>query len=244
MLPESLTVPDEACRGLSYKNRWVLRVSDPETVALAAFRIPLETERKAAEDLNLDRQLNYRDGKKFMAWLLAQEYLDVERVAASGRPSQRKGQKVAGPRPNMDRPSPTTAQPQALKAETLAENLNPADAPHNLWHPTPNLTSHSSPRLLLPASDSAHISPKAPPARAAACALPHSCDTARRPLISRPPHRLHVHVGYLETVERVLDTESELKSAFVCRQFLPDPADVKARNGIDLDLEVQLVGVW
>jgi hypothetical protein len=135
MLPESLTVPDEAVRGLKFKSRWVLRVSDPETVALTAFKIPLALEKKAAEDLNTDRPLNYKDGKKFMEWLLKQEYLDVERMDGKGRPSQGPQRKVAGPRPAMDRPAPNLSTPAIPPPPQISQDLNPADAPVKLAHP-------------------------------------------------------------------------------------------------------------
>ena len=134
MIPASLTVPDEAVRGLFYKNRWIICVSDPMTMAVSRFRIPRALEKKAAEDMDMKR-ITHRDGKKFLAWLLAQEYVEVEYIDEHGRPSQRPAQRVVGPRPAMDRPGPTTSVPTVPKPPAPQVDLNPADKPHKLNHP-------------------------------------------------------------------------------------------------------------
>ena len=134
MIPASLTVPDEAARGLYFYNRWLLYVFDPRTVAISQFRIPRLVEKKACEDMDL-RRLSHKDGKRFLEWLLRQEYVECEYVESDGRPSQRPVHRVVGPRPTMDRPAPTTSVPETIKPPAPPVDLNPADKPPKLNHP-------------------------------------------------------------------------------------------------------------
>jgi hypothetical protein len=88
----------------------------------------------AADDLDMNR-LSHTDGKKFLAWLLGREFVGCERVESDGRPSQFPERKVAGPRPNMDRPAPLITTPAIQQPPPAPVDLNPADAPQKLRHP-------------------------------------------------------------------------------------------------------------
>jgi hypothetical protein len=113
---ESLTVPPEAVRGLRYKcPRWLLFVSEPETMSVTKFSIRDETLIAAAYYLQdhpkpgTEKPLKPEDGEAFLRWLLVQDFVRVDQVATEGVPAMFPSFSATGPglNPRITLPSLT-----------------------------------------------------------------------------------------------------------------------------------------
>ena len=106
-------VPPEAVKGLRYKNgTWLLYASDPEPMAVSAFRLRKEALEAAAYEIQKprtwadQRPLTPEDAEKLMDWLLYQPFIRVELVESEGVPSMFPSFLTAGPKPEMSQKPP------------------------------------------------------------------------------------------------------------------------------------------
>lgn len=111
----ALSIPPEAVRGLKYLNgQWQLFASDPEAMAVAAFRISQETLTSAAEDIHRDvhpaKALVAEDGADVLEFLLAQKSIKADLLDTGGLPSLFPGFPGNGPRPTLGMKSPAMAR--------------------------------------------------------------------------------------------------------------------------------------
>jgi len=107
-LPESLTVPPEASRGLRFRQRnWLLYVNDPEPMSVSIFRLSKETVAAAAYEIQdrpkpgEEKPLAPEDGRALLDWLQAQPFVRVELVEPVSAPAMFPSFPSTGPRPNL-----------------------------------------------------------------------------------------------------------------------------------------------
>ncbi len=112
---DCLAAPPEAARGLKcIGGRWQLYVSDPEAVAVAAFRLRQETLTLAAEDIHRDvhppKQLTVEDATELLGWLVAQNYVKADLLDTGGLPSMFPGFPPGGPKAALNMKSPAISR--------------------------------------------------------------------------------------------------------------------------------------
>ena len=100
----SLTVPNEAVRGLRFEaGQWTLYVSDPEPMSVSKFRLGKDVLKLAADHFYRDfppvKPLNPDQGEDLLRWLLAEKSVRVEMIASDGLPSMPTGFPRSGPAP-------------------------------------------------------------------------------------------------------------------------------------------------
>ena len=107
----SLTVPNEAVRGMRFDNgQWILYVSDPEPMSVSKFKLTREVLMAAAEYLYRDfppvTPLTAENGQDLLAWLLTEKSVRVELLVSEGLPAMFTGPKTTGPGPNLGMKGP------------------------------------------------------------------------------------------------------------------------------------------
>lgn len=112
---DCLVVPPEAVRGLTYTGgQWCVHVSDPEAMSVSKFLLSKDTVKEATQDLHLhedqSQPLTPQEGKQLLEWLLAQPFVQAERVGDSGLPSMFPGFPANGPRPTLGMKTPAMAR--------------------------------------------------------------------------------------------------------------------------------------